>query len=213
MSIRDLFTTKEYSTITSESCFMISDNYKDFMFTHTRNVGKSLFLCKFTLVESLDNNHNSLYVIKNKNYTNIINDRIFSFLDKLNITYKVVENRKYDKITFKNGTNIKITTKLDYQDYDNIIIDDAEYFFWDKLEDDWKFKYIVNNYDKRLIMSSSFNGGLPIHPPYTKDKYYNNIIDIMDKYNIPIFNLSEEEWKIKERSFKINKIKNIIKNH
>lgn len=191
---------------TTEFCFIISDLYKDFIFTTLRQLGKTTFLSKFILIDAIINNRSSLYIIPNNNKILYINDIIFSYLQNLQIVYHVVENRTHNQIFFKNGSSITISTECN-ENYDNIVVDDGEYCFSDN-NITLMNGVISNSYkssSNRIIMSSSYNDG-KLH-----DGHFTKFIDFVKKTNIPIIDVTEEKIKHITRMLKIQKLKKINK--
>lgn len=185
--------------------FMISDHNKCFSLCTSRNSGKTTFLIKFLIEQILNNNYKKYLIITKSDSKSFINNLIYKYLTLLNIDY-IIKNKKYNEFTFINNCIIHIDNKLNkHENFDSILIDDAEYYFHLNQNDYNNLISHVSN--TRLIMTCSYNTG--ITNSSFKDDYYINFYNNITDMGIKIFMVDD---KMVTRLYKMNKIKNKIKN-
>ena len=181
--------------------FMISDHNRSFLLCTNRNSGKTTFLIKFLIEQILNNNNKKYLIISNSEQISFISTVLIKYLTLLNIDY-IIKNKKYNEFTFINNCIINIDNKLNkYQNFDCILIDDAEYYFHHN-ENDYNslLEYVSNT---RLILTCSYNIG--IASSSFKDHYYINFYNNIKKMGIKNFMVDDI---MITRLYKINKIKN-----
>lgn len=196
-----------------QHCFMLAELYRNFVFVAERQSGKSTFLSKFVLLDALNNGRSSLYIIVDEGYKLYILERLVNYIATLHISDSV-ESKFDNGITFKNGSSILISTNYDNKFYDNIVIDNAEYYFGERPNIEI-INSIIDNTNKknnRLIISASYNGGGVVSRDF-KDDYYTKFIKFMEHITIPIINMVEEQMILISRGVKIKKIQDKMKNH